>query len=63
MTWIVYRVIKDKRCTGGTRWVALGWINSDNEQIAMVEAKKEFGTFDTVELKLVETKKGCGWLM
>ena len=63
MTWIVYHVVKDKRCMEGTRWQAIGWINNDNEQLAEVEAKKVFNGFGTLEIKLVKTEQGYGWLM
>jgi hypothetical protein len=62
-TWIVYRVVNDKRCSGGTRWVPIGWVNHVTESLARSEAKKWFNRFDEEELKLIVTEPGCGWLM
>jgi hypothetical protein len=63
MTWIVYRVIKDKRCTDGVRWVPVGWVNHTNEAMAKTEAHKMFARYNEENLKLVQTTQGCGWLV
>ena len=60
-TWIVYRVVKDKRCTDGQRWVAIGWVCHNNEVQARDEALKIFRLFDQEDLKLVLTTQGYGF--
>lgn len=62
-TWIVYRVVKDKRCTDGVRWQAIGWACNNNEVQAKAEALKMFRLFDEEDLKLVLTTQGCGFLV
>lgn len=63
MTWIVYRIVKDKRCLNGERWLAIGWVNHANEQQASAEAHKMFRNYDQEQLRLVVTKPGTGWLI
>ena len=63
MTWIVYRVVKDKRCSNGERWLAIGWVNQGSEQQAQTEAHKIFARYDEEQLKLVQTSLGYGFLV
>jgi hypothetical protein len=63
VTWIVYRIVKDKRCSNGERWLAIGWVNHSNEQQARVEAHKAFRQFDEEQLKLVQTTPGYGFFV
>jgi hypothetical protein len=62
-TWIVHRVVKDRRCTDGQRWLAIGWVCHDNEAQARDEAHKMFRLFDQEELKLLLTTPGIGFLV
>ena len=63
MTWIVYRVVKDKRCTDGVRWLAVGWVNQANEEMAQREAHKMFARYDQENMRLLKTEPGYGWLV
>lgn len=62
-TWVVYRAVKDKRCTGGERWVALGWVTQASEEQARLEARKVFNRFDQEQLRLMPCTRGFGWFV
>lgn len=63
MTWIVYRIVKDSRCSNGERWIAIGWVNQNNEEQARFEAHKAFARYNEEQLKLMPTKPGYGFLV
>jgi 1,2-phenylacetyl-CoA epoxidase PaaB subunit len=61
MMWIVHRVVLDNRSMSGKRLQAIGWLKADDEDHALMKAKKIFGS----SLKLVavsDQERDWGWL-
>ena len=61
--WIVHRVTTDSRVHSPpkTSWRAIGWLKAEDEEMALLKAKRIFGS----SLKLVavsEDERDWGWL-
>ena len=59
--WIVHRVAMESRTQGKTSWRAIGWLKAEDEEMALLKAKRIFGS----SLKLVavsEDERDWGWL-
>jgi hypothetical protein len=62
--WIVYRVTEDKRCEGGQRMQAIGWVRAPIWEEALALARTKFAPkgFD-LYLSVEEMEGDWGWFV
>jgi hypothetical protein len=64
LIWIVYRITEDKRCEGGERLLATGWVCAPTEEEALCLARTKFAPDpNDCRLTVEQTEGEWGWIV